>query len=462
MFIEIRKVALLTLVFGQAMANSASAYTVRVWIPGGQTSTNAFPGVTNIVTIAGGYNHFLALTSEGQVLAWGNTEFDQTTIPPSVSNIVSIAAGMNGSMALRADGNVVCWGTELGVHVEQVPTEATNVVAFDIYRWGAAVVRADGKVIGWGGVGNNYGFANAIGISTWACGPLPGRLILLRADRTVTEATSCENLNRTPVEDQLTNIVAIDSSFQTAFALRGDGRVFAWGDSMFPTYLQTTNVPLNLTNATAIAAAGEYCLALRSDGTITAWGAVSNAPVDLPYALGIGAGGTYAAALVSDGVVYPPAFMGTPSPQSQNALSGGTAAMTVRVVGVPPYTIQWYFGTNVITGATNTTLRLEDLQTTQSGNYTASVSNQFGITFSSPAVLNVGTSLAIALVPRVSLTADIGSTYQLEFLPALGATNNWTALTSVTISNSPQYFYDDSAIGHSQRFYRLTPSTNAP
>ena len=45
-----------------------------------------------------------------EVIAWGDNQEGQSTIPSGVSNVVAIAAGNSHSLALSADGRVVAWG----------------------------------------------------------------------------------------------------------------------------------------------------------------------------------------------------------------------------------------------------------------------------------------------------------------------------------------------------------------
>ena len=76
-------------------------------------------------------------------------------------------------------------------------------------------------------------------------------------------------------------------------------------------------------------------------------------------------------------------------PQSQTLSVGDIATFTVSVNGSRPFTYQWRFGTNNLAGATNSTLTLGNLQTTNSGNYSVKVSNAAGFTISSNALLTV-------------------------------------------------------------------------
>ena len=75
-------------------------------------------GLSNVVAIAAGDRHSLALQSDGTVVAWGagttNTNSDgnygQSLVPTGLINVVAIAAGGDHSLALKSDGTVVSWG----------------------------------------------------------------------------------------------------------------------------------------------------------------------------------------------------------------------------------------------------------------------------------------------------------------------------------------------------------------
>ena len=57
-----------------------------------------------------GYNHNLALKSDGTVVAWGDNEYGQTNVPANLTNVKSIAGGAGFSVALKNDGTLVEWG----------------------------------------------------------------------------------------------------------------------------------------------------------------------------------------------------------------------------------------------------------------------------------------------------------------------------------------------------------------
>jgi len=146
-------------------------------------------------------------------------------------------------------------------------------------------------------------------------------------------------------------------------------------------------------------------------------------------------------------------------PFSHTLKVGSAVFLSVRALGVQPFTYQWFFGTNAIDGATNATFLLRIQSIEQSGAYSVVVGNSAGTATSGNALINVlPASIGINLVPRLSLQGSLGTNYQIQFINSIGPTDAWQTLTNVTITNLLQYFYDDSAVGQPQRFYRLMQS----
>jgi hypothetical protein len=78
-------------------------------------------------------------------------------------------------------------------------------------------------------------------------------------------------------------------------------------------------------------------------------------------------------------------------PQSQQSFVGGTLPLSVTAVSALPMTNQWYFGNSPLSGKTNATLTLTNLQLTNAGNYSVVVGNANGTATSSVAVVTVAT-----------------------------------------------------------------------
>jgi alpha-tubulin suppressor-like RCC1 family protein len=69
------------------------------------------PNVGDVVSIATGYSHVLALRKNGTVLAWGANSDHECDLPNFRKRVVSIAAVGHMSYALTEDGAVVSWGS---------------------------------------------------------------------------------------------------------------------------------------------------------------------------------------------------------------------------------------------------------------------------------------------------------------------------------------------------------------
>ena len=145
----------------------------------------------------------------------------------------------------------------------------------------------------------------------------------------------------------------------------------------------------------------------------------------------------------------------TTQPESQTVLLGSNVTFTVNVSG-PALNYQWYFNdTNVLDGATNSTLSLTNLSLSQSGNYSVIASNSTGAVFSQFAMLTVAPILGIVM--PINLSGDVGSSWRIDYLNDLGPTNDWLALATVTLTNTSQVYLDASALSQPHRFYRLVP-----
>jgi hypothetical protein len=129
-------------------------------------------------------------------------------------------------------------------------------------------------------------------------------------------------------------------------------------------------------------------------------------------------------------------------PQSQTAGQGTTVDFVVDAVGDPVLTYLWFFnGTNPISWGTNPSLVLTNCQFSQSGAYTVVVTNLFGSTTSSPAMLNV-----IAIAPTI-LSPPMNQ------MAALGFTANFSVSANGSLPLSYQWVFNGTNF--------ITDATNA-
>ncbi len=226
--------------------------TVIGWGGNSCGQTTIPTSATNVVRIAANALHSVALRDDGQVLVWGQSNGGLNTLPTGLSNVVEIAAGMLHNLALRGDGSVVAWGLEWSGNLLTPPEQATNVVAIAGGGFHSLALRADGTAIGWG---NNL-------------------------------------LGQISIPTSATNLISVVAGFHFSAGLRADGSVLAWGQLSASTNLTAsyscgghglssrgpspTNGPIPLptsaTNIVALAAGKEHLLMLRADGQLISWG----------------------------------------------------------------------------------------------------------------------------------------------------------------------------------------------
>jgi hypothetical protein len=61
------------------------------------------------------------------------------------------------------------------------------------------------------------------------------------------------------------------------------------------------------------------------------------------------------------------------------------------------------------------------------------------------------------MVPAITLPGNPGDTVRLDYINAIGPTNAWVTLDTVTLTNTPQLYFDLSSIGQPRRLYRIVP-----
>src|SRR5688500_6051039 len=61
------------------------------------------PMLDDVIAIAAGAEHSLALRANGTVVAWGSNTRGESTVPPGLANVVGIAAGLH-RVAVKSGG----------------------------------------------------------------------------------------------------------------------------------------------------------------------------------------------------------------------------------------------------------------------------------------------------------------------------------------------------------------------
>jgi acid phosphatase type 7 len=154
-------------------------------------------------------------------------------------------------------------------------------------------------------------------------------------------------------------------------------------------------------------------------------------------------------------------------PESVTNQAGGSAAFWVLARGTGPLRYQWYHGLMSLSGQTNSTLRLWNLQPGDAGEYWAVVSNGGDAASTDSAALAVvGGALPPTLVSppqvvngqfTVGFQATPGQIYIIQSKDALNGI--WQDRRTVTVPAGGSIQLQEDMGGLSQRFYRVVPGS---
>ena len=380
------------------------------------------PGLSNVVAIAGAYDHSLAVKNDETVVAWGDNLDGQATVPAGLNNnLVAVASGETYSLALNTGGIVVAWGGDVypGAGETNVPAGLNNVVMIGSGQYSSLALKIDGYVVACGASIFNLtnlpsNLSNAVDI---AGGSL--HCLAIKNDGTVI-AWGDNGAGQTNVPAGLTNVVAIAAGSFHSLALKNDGTVVAWG---YNNAGQAT-VPSGLSNVVAVAAGYLHSLALKNDGSVVAWGdnsvGQSSVPVGLTNVVAITSGIFHSMALTSFFNVNPtnPIVLNLSNGVPQTGAIGGGGIV--------------YYQVNVPVNADFATNNLFTLNTNQT-------LNLWFTTHTPPTITNVNDTLLLAAVTNgssilstISAPANIvpGSVYYL----GVQNTNNFSVSYTIGVN----------------------------
>ena len=97
-------------------------------VAGCATAVEGWAG--SAAAIAAGDGYTVALKSGGRVIAWGDDDFGQATVPVEAqSGVTAIAAGRAHTVALKNDGSVITWGDNSSGQTMLPPGARSGVAA---------------------------------------------------------------------------------------------------------------------------------------------------------------------------------------------------------------------------------------------------------------------------------------------------------------------------------------------
>lgn len=184
----------------------------------------------NLVKVAAGFDHVLALDADGKLWAWGNGRNGQTRIPPkvrSLTNIKEVYAGYKFSIILTEDGKTEAWG---------------NTMNFD-----------------YNGFHQYQGQLDKLALTTDV-------VTGITKDGQIAYLGTQNNTFAKPPAGKFTDITATSKAF---VAIREDGTVLDWGNL---SYRANQELPVFEAKPVKLSAGLYHVTAQLENGKIVAWG----------------------------------------------------------------------------------------------------------------------------------------------------------------------------------------------
>ena len=212
-------------------------------------------GIGPVFAVAAGFGHSLALQTNGTVIAWGLNSQGQARIPTHLTNAVAIAAGAAHSVALTAEGQVICWGDNTRGQAT-VPIGLTHAVAIAAGDLHTLALDKNGRIWAWGDA--SAGQTNLNGRTGTRIG----------AGASSSGWISSSGQFRTVGRPELSNLSGV-----TRFASREDQTLLLYRNGAVQSAPGSAGTPTReATPALTIATTASIGAAVTPDGSVTVWG----------------------------------------------------------------------------------------------------------------------------------------------------------------------------------------------
>lgn len=228
----------------------------------------------NVIKVAAGFDHALALNDEGEVFAWGNNRQKQASIPtelkftkdikdiyggyqssivltgdgrsiyfgntmnndydefhPYQGRLEKIAVASDGLIGLTRDGEVVYLGTQINAY-SRIPENMGKVVDISASAVTMAAVNEDGKVFVWGNVTKSKGEGDIPETDSKIIKIIGGRYhytAITENGDIYSWGSNNYKQSTIPKKVKETDIVKVYSGYYQNYGIASDGKVYTWG-----------------------------------------------------------------------------------------------------------------------------------------------------------------------------------------------------------------------------------------
>ncbi len=221
-----------------------------------------------LVKVAAGYDHVLALDAEGKVWAWGNGRNGQTRVPPVLRRAVvkEVYAGYKFSLVLMEDGKTEAWGNTMNFDYNNFHQYQGTIAQVAMTTDSVAALTTEGKLVY---LGTQKGTFSRVPEGKFTHLTATSKaFVAVREDGTIVDwgNTSYRRGQELPVLDS--KPVSISAGLYHVSMVLEDGSVVAFGEDD----QRQTSVPSGITNATKVNSGFYQNYVQTEDGQLKTFG----------------------------------------------------------------------------------------------------------------------------------------------------------------------------------------------